>query len=163
MASTKSVTASLVIDFSQAGGEGILTAEIDDRETGYNAGDTSFGIGSEPAFLLFMTSNVVIDRMVSSEGTLVRIASSEAVAAKEWITYANEKSGKPKYPIRAGGTVLDSANIVGTPIITESAVSFAAPQIGVLQLDYTSIAVAYKLVGASGLRPVVIFVAGHTT
>lgn len=163
MASTKTVTTSLVIDFNQAEGEGILTAEIDDRETGYNLGDTAFSPGSEPAFLLYMSSNVTVDAIKVSEGSLVLISGSVSIATTEYLTYANEKSAQPQHPVLTGSSaVTDSAGLTATPVVAETSVYFSTPQVGVLQLEYQSTARAYRLVGASGLRPVVVYIAGHT-
>ncbi len=160
---TNTVTASIVINFTTAGGEGILAAEIDDRETGYNGGDTNFTPGSTPVFLLYTTSNVIVDLMSVSEGSLALVSNSVLIDSSEYLTYAQVKSATPQHPIApASGVVVDSAGVVGSPIITEASVSFAAAQIAVLKLSYKSYPKAYRLVGASGLRPVVIYIAGHT-
>lgn len=161
MAAAKVVTASIVIDFTSASGEGVLTAEVDSRETGYNGGDTQFYPGSTPYFLLFKSSTVVIDSIRCSEGNIVLISAAEVIKTTEYLTYANEKSASPQYPIGGASQVLDSAGMVGTPTLGETAVTFAAPQVCVVQVEYESIALAYQLTGASGLRPVVIYVAGH--
>ena len=161
MASTKTVTASIVIEFDQGDAGGTLVLEVDSRADGLNGGNTSFAPGATPYLLLFRSSNVVIDKLAVSEGSLVVVGSDVAVPSDEWLTYANVVSANPKYPV-SGGVITDSAGLVGTPAISEGAVSFLTPQIGVARLEYTAYATAYKLAGASGDRPVVIYVAGHT-
>lgn len=163
MASSKIVTASIVVEFDQSAGEGILQVETDGREDGYNGGDTSFPPGSAPYLLLYKSSNVVIDRIVTSEGTLSLVSSSEAIDVSEFLTFSNAKSATPQHPIPAGsGTITAIVNSAETPTVSENAVTFSSPQVAVVGIDYTTVASVYQLVGASGTYPVVIYIAGHT-
>ena len=159
---TTTVTTSIVIDFTTQDADATLQAEIDDRETGYNLGETTFYPGDSPAFLLYMTSTVLLDLIASSEGAVQLLATGIVIPQTEWLTYANEKSANTKYPIVGGISVSDSAGIVGSPLTTETSVYFAVPQIGVLEVNYNTVASAYRVVGAAGTRPVVVFISGHT-
>lgn len=161
MASKNVVTASIVVEFSTEGGEGILLAEVDGRDDGLNAGDTTFYPGSTPGILLFKSSNVVIDSIVVSEGSMGSVG-TVTLTEEEWLTFANEKKASPKYPITGGGSLSNQANITGAASITETGVTYPSPQIGVAYLTYTTTAQQYRLNGASGTRPVVIFISGHT-
>lgn len=161
MASKNVVTASIVVEFSQEGGEGILLAEIDSRDDGLNAGDTTFYPGSSPGILLFKSSNVVIDSIVVSEGTLGSVG-TDSFTEEEWLTFANEKKASPRYPISGSASLSNQANITGAASISEVGVTYPTPQIGVAYLTYQTTANQYRLNGASGTRPVVIFISGHT-
>lgn len=158
---SNTVTTSIVIDFQQEAGSGLLQVEVDSRADGYNLGVTQFTPGSEPAFLLWKSSNVVIDRIVSSEGTVGKISSSVTISEEKYVTFVNsteESLGKPIFQ----GNVTDSSGNSEVPTISEYNVSFTTPQVAVLKVEFSSVAEAYRVKGLSGLRPVVIFIQGHT-
>lgn len=157
---TKMVTASLVVSFDTTDGDGHLSLEIDSREDGLNSGETSFYPGDKPGILLFKSKNVVIDKIVVSEGSLSS-SGSASISTEEWLTFANEKSASPKYPV-SSGYVAETGGTSGEAIVTELAVTFPTAQVGVAYLKYTSLAQLYRLVGAPGDKPVVVYVAGHT-
>lgn len=157
---TKTVTTSLVVEFDTKDGEGHLSLEIDSREDGLNKGDTTFYPGDSPGILMFRSSNVVIDKIVVSEGSLSSMGSA-IIDTEEWLSFANEKSASPKYPV-SSGAVTDTGGIQGDPVVSELAVTFPTPQIGVAFLKYSSLAQLFKLFGAPGDKPVVVYVSGHT-
>lgn len=68
------VTANITVSFGEQAGAaefGHLSAEIDDRPTGLNGGNTSFAPGDTAYFLVYQSSNVSHDTPIASAGSIV--------------------------------------------------------------------------------------------
>jgi hypothetical protein len=124
------VTASIVVQFSGSDG-GILTAEIDDRPTGYNKGKTSFAPGDAPVFLLYKSDDVIIDDMiVSLTGvTLQNLGEGETEITDE-VQFANVAEGSLSKPYLSGLNVQWLGRSLGSLVVSQQS-KVLAPNHGV--------------------------------
>lgn len=161
------ITTSITIDFDAGDGdEGILKAEIDDRPTGYNSGVTNFVPGDSPVFLVFKTSNVTIDRMESSLGTISSVGSGTK-EIEEFITFADTREASPGYPV-SGGFSYEWFGGSGSPTVSESKITIPAKTVGVMKIKYDAKFSAYRLSSPTSYNgvttfPIVVFIAGSTS
>ena len=168
------ITTSLVVEFTSLegdGSEGILKAELDPFPTGINSGKTSFVPGDSPGFLIYKTSNVVIDNIQTSEGSIVSLGGgSTPEPISESLTYTTERSADTSYPISSGFTEkqLGTNFNLGNVTHTESKVIVEKEGIGVLLISYTSNFRKYRLTGVplelngETSFSIVIYITGHT-
>jgi hypothetical protein len=155
------VTTSIVINFSSTTGS-ILKAEIDDRtiaEGGYNGGSTSFAPGDEPTFLLYKSSNVTVGTKLVSEGYLSTL-SNPSVRKVEQLQFANVKSAELAYPYVGGFLVRRTSPGMPAVSLVGNTVSLASPGVGIVEVEYLTVAEAIKVRAASGSLPVVVYIEG---
>lgn len=152
------VTATLSIGFgaaSAAAGADSLIAEVDGREEGLNAGKTSFNPGDEVFILLYKSSNVTVDAVVPSFGTIAKLPGLEVVELEEDVVFANVPEASVSRPIVQLITDewlgIDLGGIIKTG---ELQVSLSSPPTGlppagvyagVNRLTYKSNATVYRL------------------
>lgn len=99
------VTTTLVVNFSSGTGEkGVLRAEIDGRDDGFNLGNTRFGAGDQPVYLIFRTTNVVVTSQIPSFGNVAFHASGE-VDVEQVLTFANTREAQLSQPAIPGSIV----------------------------------------------------------
>ena len=95
------VVATLNVNFAEdtTTTQGVLKLEIDDREEGLNAGDTSFEPGDTVGFWLFKDSNVTLNTAVpvSTSGGVTG-AGTGSKEIDEYITFSNSDSASLGYP-----------------------------------------------------------------
>ena len=154
------ITTTLVINFSAGDTGGILLAEVDDRPDGFNAGDTNFRPGSSPAFLLYKSSNVTIQQMVVTEGSLSALG-SVTVEKSEDLQFAMEDTADFRYPY-ASGLVTDLIAPSGFSISasTGNTAKLNTKGVAIARVRYKTVAQAYRIVGASGNLPVLVYISG---
>ena len=100
MAAVKVVTASVVVNFSDAGeGDYVFSLEVDDRPEGLNRGNTTFRPGDNVGLLLFKTQNVNILEIVTTHGDMLSSGSSTKEVEDQWLTYASEPEASVSYPL----------------------------------------------------------------
>jgi len=163
---TKTVSTSLVVDFQSDVGDGVLKAEFDDREDGYNNGITSFNPGDNPAFLVFASSNVETvtsssDHIESSEGSISYLGSG-TIEKEQFLQYADEKEQSLDYP--ASGSVSTSVRGNISPNAPgETKITLAEAGTGVIKATYNTSFRAFRLNGAQGDYPVVISIKSEAT
>ena len=155
MAENKVVTTSFVVSFTSAGAGTILKAEVDDREDGFNKGDTSgFGLGKSVGFLVFsnnLDKYILRSSMGTIDGTTAASNTTGSPATKkitELVTFANESTTNAGYPV----TTLDDTKTTwfgtnhgalvatgGEEISCASIVpSNTDPKVGVAEITYTA-------------------------
>lgn len=162
------ITTSLVIDFDAGEEGGILTAEIDDRTDGYNTGNTSFVPGDSPAFLVYKTTNVVIDGIDQSEGA-VNIIAAGSIDVEEYLTFANEREASPSKPISSAFSSKWVGRDGGIVTQTESKITVPTPTVAALKITYKSNFTAYRLTGVpleldgETSFPIIIYIAGTSS
>ena len=164
------VTTSLSISFQILGGdaESVFKAEIDDRETGYNSGNTTFYPGSSPVFLIFASSNVTysLSDVESSEGTITELTGGSMPIVGEWLTFSNSVEASFEYPCVPSSSLarVDTRSSNSKPIQYQShseiKMILKQPGVGVVKVNYTTRFRAFRLNGAAGDAPVAIFVTG---
>lgn len=144
MADTTKITTSLVVEFSSGGSNRMLKAEIDDRETGYNAGNTSFVPGDAPAFLLFKSRDVTVDRMLVTSGSLVALAPG-VKEVTEVLTFTDSKEVSPSYPIQGAFTSKWLGLSGGQVSYTENNITIPSLAVALLKVTYTTNFTAYRM------------------
>jgi hypothetical protein len=118
---TEVVVATLNVNFSEdtTATEGVLKMEIDDREDGLNAGDTSFSPGDNVGFFLYKDSNVTVEYGPASTSGGITASGSASKDVDEYITFSNSDSGSLGYP-PSGSVSLEwqgrCLKIVGTEV-----------------------------------------------
>lgn len=166
---TNVITASLVVNLDRSGGDGTLSIEVDGRENGLNNGKTNFAPGEDVGLLVFRSTNVVIDEIISSLGSISG-AGNGSYAVEEFATFANTNDASVSKPIWGSlsydwiGKSLGGLQVVdnGTRVLArEKGIAAAA-------LDYGSSYQGYYLrntpttYNGRTKYPVVIVVFGHT-
>lgn len=162
------ITTSLVVEFDSKDGEGILNLEVDDRIDGLNKGVTDFAPGDEVGLLLYKTSNVVIDQIIVSSGNIQQ-AGQGSRPIEEFVTFANENTASPRYPIMSGFSFTWAGNSLGgLTVVSENTVRAGSVGVAAAQIKYTTTFQQLKLINVplslNGLTsfPIVVFVSGHT-
>lgn len=141
------VTATLVVNFGGANeGAGGLSIELDARPAGYNAGRSSFGAGDNPAFLVFATSDVTIDALEASAGSIALIGGG-TMTIEEDLQFADVAEASLSRPFYNGFNYKWLGNNLGAPLLNESQVRIAVPGVGVLRISYETYFIAYRLNG----------------
>jgi hypothetical protein len=124
-----------------------LSAEIDDRETGYNAGKTSFIAGDTAHFLVFRSANVQVDRIAFSAGSVSLVGSGVSVEKEEELIF--EDSDSAVLPIPANGIVSTRffGNDLGSLTLQSDKMTLKASSKGVAvaKVVYTANADVYAL------------------
>lgn len=164
------VTASIVVDFDAGEGEGILLAEVDAFPSGLNQGNTTFAPGESPGFLVYRSSNVVIDSITSSHGSISSLGGGTTPdPIIDDLIYTDDKKAQVQYPIYSGfsAKALGSNFDPGTISHDEVSVSIENQVVSVIRATYTSYFSKYRLTGIPDSLngetsfPVVILVTGH--
>lgn len=179
------VQTSLVVQFTSsdggdAGGSGILIAEIDGRSVdngGLNGGKTSgFLPGDTVSILVYKTNNVSLEDPVSSEG-IVTIANTPQVIipVSENLTFINTNKASLSKPIYgdltvgvsrvSGGDNSDATIELLSPssVITVKPVGTVITNpniVGIVAVSYETVAIVYEFKNAYGDMPVLIFISG---
>lgn len=155
------VVATLNVNFTEdtEATQGVLKLEIDDREDGLNAGDTSFQPGDTVGFWLFRDSNVTLNTSVpiSTSGGVTGsgLASKEI---DEYITFSNSDSGSLGYPpsgavslewvgrtYKIAGTTVTTTTVLPERTRSQLTMPDKAQVAGVLRARYTTTGSLYRL------------------
>lgn len=159
MSAGKVVSASLVVSFSSSAGDA-LVVEVDERPTGYNDGETVFYAGDSPAFLVYAPHGYVIRDIQCTEGSIQHLGAG-TLQQKEWLNFPRKRAASTQYPIYPGSLEVQKryGEAQGAEVgYDDSTVSLPAAYLAVLQVEYTAAFMAYRLVGASGDAPVIVYV-----
>lgn len=163
------ITTSLVIEFDAGDDDAVLTAEVDGFATGLNSGTTSFVPGDSPGFLIYKTSNVVIDSITPSAGAITNVGSGfTPELIEDDLIYTDKQTASPSKPIFSAFTSVWLGNSLGVPSYTETAVTVPNAGVGVLRARYNSFFTSHRLTGLPVVLngetdySVVIYIVGHT-
>ena len=86
------------------GGQGVLKLDIDDREDGGNAGDTSFAPGDDVYYFLFKDTNVtVLDHVTTAGGFSGQGKGTKEI--DENISFSNSDTSSLGYPPQGSVTM----------------------------------------------------------
>lgn len=159
---TNSITTSLVVSFGDPDDalEGHLSAEIDARPEGFNKGVTSFIPGDSPAYLVYKTPNVVITQ-IATAGSISSIGSVQ-VEVSEIVTFAKTREGSLSKPPLGGVSWTPYGGSGYTPSVSGTKLTVPEPIIAVYKAVFTTLALAYRIVGV-GVPSVLIFIEGTIT
>lgn len=154
----KKVTTSFTVSFSAGSAEGILKAEVDDRDVadgGLNS-KTSFAPGDPVVYLIYKGDGVTVDTQVHSYGSHTSLGGQVVVKKEESLTFYGPDTLEQSlnYPVAGisgwewvGTSTFDTPKFNGekVSVVLPSGVTYA---VGVLKVTYTSLADPYKLVHA---------------
>lgn len=164
------ITASLVVEFNDPDDAGLLVAELDDFPDGLNQGNTSFVPGDSPGFLIYHSSNVIIDSITPSAGFISSLGGGTSPELiKDDLIFTDNKSASFSKPQKGSLTLtqLGDNHDFGAKTATELALSVQNVGVGVIRARYLSTFRKYRLggipttLGGETEFQVVIFVTGH--
>lgn len=138
------VTATLVVNFDGGSNGGHLSAEVDARPDGYNTGRTSFVSGDEPAFLVFMSSDVTVDSIEPSAGSIEALGTG-VMEVSEDLSFADVAEADLSKPFYNGMSAKWLGNNLGVPTISENKVTIPAAGVGVLRVTYNALFTAHRI------------------
>jgi len=141
------VNTSFQIRFAAGGSAagGFLSAEIDDRVDGPNAGKTSFLPGETAHFLVFKSANVTYDPPIPSAGS-VTSSGATTVQRTEDLTFADTDTANLQVPADSIDEVTWLGNSLGNLTLTDSqTVKASAVGVAVARVKYTAPADAHAL------------------
>lgn len=165
------VTTSIVVQFSQGGAGGSLSAEIDSREAGFNAGKSSFFPGETATFLVFKTPDVVLDEVSASSGSIgIPVSDPHAglfSVEDEWITFAGVSEASTAKLVHSGFTYQWFGNNLGAVTVVGGKVVAPLSGVGMLKVSYKAKYVPYSLASPSVLNgksdfQIAVLVKGHS-
>ncbi len=163
------ITTSLVVEFTTGEEDGLLTAEIDSFETGLNGGDTNFVPGDTPGFLIYKSSNVIIDSITPSVGSIADLGSGfTPELVEDFLTFTDSRTVSVNKPIYSSFSSKWLGNNLGGVTRTEINVTAANSGVGVLKVEYNSFFSKHRLTNVPTVLngetsfPVVIYIVGHT-
>ena len=171
-----SIVTNLVVQFGTTGTtDSVLSAEVDSREDGHNAGNTSFTPGQTVYYLISKTSDV---RILSQETTAGRLTyvTTESFTEIETLHFAKESSASVRNPISGSYTTKWLGTVPAASVSLSSEVTFVLKDsagdevkgLGVLRVEYQRTVDVYSLSGLpSSLNgedqyDVIIYITGET-
>jgi len=154
-----------------AGGVGAgahLSAELDDRDGGRNAGKTSFVPGDVAYFFVFSSDNVTYSPPIPSAGS-VTSSGSELVEREEDITFADTDTATLQVPATSITSVTWLGNSLGSLSLTgPKTVRASASGVAVARVRFQASADVYGLqspasIGGLTDYSILVFVKGAVT
>ena len=108
------VTASLVVQLGDgAGDDGLLKAEIDSREDGFNGGDTSFLPGDSVHYLVYTGAGIALTRHEATLGAISSLG-RRGREVEEVVSFANARRATLQYPVAGGLSIAWMGDSPGT-------------------------------------------------
>jgi hypothetical protein len=148
------ITTSLVIRFQTTDGaaaeNAILSAELDSREEGLNAGKNRFIYGDSPAYLIYRTDNVTYTQQ-STAGS-VQYVETGSIEVIETISFvADTESNLSKPPLGGVTFTLVAGNGIDVSQLTVVGTKVTSPTEGlaVVKAQYNTRYEAYRLTNVS--------------
>jgi hypothetical protein len=137
----ETVTTSVVISFGSpsAEGSGVFSAEVDSRDDGYNFGKTSFIRGDSPAVLLYASPEIVVTKILLSEGSYTELGSGSHTV-EDSLTFANESSASLSKPY-GGNMELVSSMPAALPTwtVSDNGILLATPVVAAMKVRYSAV------------------------
>lgn len=140
------ITTSLVVRFGDDDdGAGLLRAEIDSREDGFNQGRSSFRPGDMVHYLVYTGANTTLTRQVARPGSISGLG-TRTREVEEIVTFADEREARLGYPVAGGlsidwfGTAPGTAQLSG-----DDRLLLPEPGVGVGRVTYTTSFRVYRL------------------
>ena len=165
------VTANITVSFGdQTGADGVnghLSAEIDDRPAGLNAGDTSFAPGDTAYFLVYKSDNVTYDFPVASAGTVTAAGTGLTVSKEQDLQFADVDTASLSIPATAITNVTWLGRSLGELSLQDpTTVKASAKGVAVARVTYTCRADGFGLASPTTLAgltdfSILVFILGH--
>lgn len=154
MASTTSIVCQFGDSNAASEANAFLSAEIDDRETGLNSGNTSFKPGDTAWFLVYMSANVELDGAPEiSAGTLTSGQNVTGIVKEEQLTFQNSNTASISVP----ATSLSSTKWLGRSLGSlslsgnKTEVTASSKGVAVAKVKYLTNAIAFGLTSPATL------------
>ena len=168
-----SVTATLLINFDPGSGgsaaeNGHLSAEVDSRPEGLNAGKTTFFPGDDVYFFVYASSNVTYETPIPSAGSITALE-SETVSRTDDISFPNVDTATISVPATGITSYKWLGNQLGALTLQdEMTVKADAIGVAVAKIEYTTVPDVYKLSSPSILNgetefTILIYIQGEVT
>lgn len=154
----KKITTSFTVSFTSSDANGILIAEVDNRDVadgGLNS-KTSFAPGDTVYYLIYKGPGVVVDAQYHSWGQHSAVSTGLSIPQEEILTFMapDDLAQTVKYPVDTidswewlGNTTFDTPKFNGQDISVNQP-SGSTYGVGILKVKYTTKADAYKLTHA---------------
>lgn len=134
--------------------EGHLSAEVDARPQGLNAGKTSFSPGETVYILVYKSDNVRITETICSAGSL-SAQGTATVSVTDELMFEDTDTASLSVPARAGlassvwyGRSLGALTLQGDKVT----VNAASKGVGVAKVSYEALAQVYALASPASLN-----------
>lgn len=140
------VTASLVVDFSDGADNGLLKAEIDSREDGFNQGRTSFVPGDDAHFLVYLGDNTSLADIDTTLG-VVSFQQNGGREVTETVQFTKQqRTATLGYPVTSGLSVNWMGANPGTPQLRgDSELVLPQAGLGIATVTYNTTFRVYRL------------------
>ena len=179
------VTTSIVIEFDTGDQDVnyIFTAEVDSREDGLNNGNTNFKPGDPVYFLLYRTSNTVVDGIIVTHGYVNPAggATTRPLDEADYAQFISTDSVDLSYPVHSnfvGEWLGDWGDLGQVQLLDESRLKLVSipkesdgitPKehyVGVLEYNYTTQFYPYVLqhtpIANKDKYQIIIYIYGHS-
>jgi hypothetical protein len=167
MAITASITVSFGAGADGADVQGHLSAEVDSRIDGLNAGRTSFNAGDTVYFLVYKSDNVEYDSPITSAGSASR-GGSVSVSKTDLLTFANVNTADLSVPANGAPSITWLGRNLGGVTLgaNQKTITAAATGVAVCNATYTASADVFALtspasIGGSTDFSILVFIAGR--
>jgi len=141
------VTASLVVDFSDGAQDGLLQAEIDSREDGFNQGKTSFIPGDDAYFLVYLGSNTALKTVAATLGAVSLVQTAGREVEPETVQFTEQqREATLGYPVSGGLSVSwMGANPGAAQLRGDNQLVLPSPGLGIARVTYKTTFRVYRL------------------
>jgi hypothetical protein len=145
------INTTFVIKFQSDSGsekDSHLSAEVDARDDGLNGGKTNFAPGDNVYFLLYKSSNVKINSVVTTAGTVLPLDAITVVKTED-VSFVESNTTQTEVPVK--GTEIVSTEWMGSSLgaITlqadKTTLKTAVSGIGIATIGYNAEALPYRL------------------
>lgn len=165
------VTANITVSFGDSAGSsgasGHLSAEVDSRADGLNAGKTSFAPGDRAHFLVYKSSNVSYDTPVASAGSIAAGGKGISVTKEDDIQFADTDTASLSIPAQSIVSVTWLGRSLGSLVLADAnTVKASAKGVAVARVKYTAKADAWSLTSPATLAgltdfSILVFILGR--
>lgn len=145
-----------------------LSAEVDDRDSGLNGGDTQFQPGDTAWFLIYKSQNVDIDYIKASAGTVVS-GGQQNFSRTEDLSFEDTDSASLPVPSDGITSVLWIGNSLGNLTLSGDGMSIRADSKGVAiaRVTYMVSPESFGIVAPTAVAglvdfPILVLVKGST-
>lgn len=144
------VTASLVVRLGGDEDQGLLKAEIDAREDGFNGGDTNFVPGDAVHYLVYRGAGTVLTRHESTLGAISSLG-THGREVEEVVSFADERRASLSYPVKSGLTVNWMGAAPGSAQLRgDNELVLPAAGVGIATVTYQTTFQAFRLANLPG-------------
>lgn len=140
------ITTTLVVSFQSPGADGILKAEVDSREDGFNNGRTAFVAGDNPAYLVYTSDNVSIISQEPSTGIIQNIGPGTREITELVQFIKPERTSSPGYPVKSLTSFKWLGNNLGNITrLNDGSIICANTGVGVAKITYQTEFRAFRI------------------